>query len=78
VLLQPEQVTSAKAPCVISDDIPGGVYIEHGICNPDGSPKRYDSKSAMRQAGKATGWVNAVEHIGKRGSDKSDVTTRWI
>lgn len=26
------------------------VWIRHGICNPDGSPKRYRSKSEMKKA----------------------------
>lgn len=40
---------------VTGDDIPGGIMIEHGICNPDGSPKRYDSKSAIYKAAKKAG-----------------------
>src|SRR6185436_5002334 len=32
------------------DDIPGGVLIEHGICNADGTPKRYYSRSAIKLA----------------------------
>lgn len=35
---------------VIGDDIPGGVLIKHGVCNEDGTPKRYYTKSAIRQA----------------------------
>lgn len=39
----------------IGDDLPGGVLIEHGICNDDGSPKRYYTKSSMTKAAKAKG-----------------------
>lgn len=67
-----------KAPCVIGDDIPGGFWATHAICNPDGSPKRYDTKSSMREAAKALGYENVVEHKPDRGSDKSKWTTRWI
>lgn len=35
---------------VIGDDIPGGVWIRHGICNPDGTPKKYYSKSEIKKA----------------------------
>lgn len=41
---------------VIGDDIPGGLMVPHAICNPDGTPKRYDSKSAIRAALAAKGW----------------------
>ncbi len=39
-----------RAVTVWADDIPGGVDIANAICNPDGSPKRYYSKSAIKQA----------------------------
>ena len=45
---------------VDQDSIEGGVMIAHGICNPDGSPKRYDSKSEIRKALKAAGLENHV------------------
>jgi len=35
---------------VITDEIPGGIWIRHGICNEDGTPKKYYSKSEMRKA----------------------------
>jgi len=38
------------APVVRPDDIPGGVDIAHGICNPDGSPRRYYSRSEIDRA----------------------------
>lgn len=47
----PHEVGSNVA---IGDDIPGGIMIEHGLCHPDGTPKRYDTKSAIaRDAKKA-------------------------
>lgn len=65
---------------VIADDIPGGIEIKHGICNEDGSPRRYYSKSEMARAAKAKGLVNMVEHVvdPKSGSDKSPHTTKWF
>lgn len=65
---------------VITDEIPGGVWIKHGICNEDGSPKKYYSKSEIAKAAKAKGLVNAVRHVSdpKSGSDKSPHTVRWV
>jgi hypothetical protein len=61
----------------ISDSIPGGIYLKHGMCNADGSPRRYDSHSEIRAEAKRRNMVNRVEHIPERGSDKSKHTTRW-
>lgn len=46
---------------VIQDSIEGGVMIAHGICNDDGTPKRYDSRAAIRRACEAKGLQNHVE-----------------
>ena len=45
------------APGVIPDDIPGGIDIRNAVCNPDGSPRRFYSKSAIRQAARDAGWT---------------------
>ena len=42
---------------VIGDDIPGGLLVRHAICNPDGTPRRYYSKSAIREAAREAGWT---------------------
>jgi hypothetical protein len=65
---------------VIADDIPGGIDIPHALCNEDGSPRRYYSKSEIAREAKKRGWVNCVEHVPdpKSGSDKSKHTTRWV
>jgi hypothetical protein len=34
---------------VWADDIPGGLVIEHGLCNPDGTPRTYYSHSEIRR-----------------------------
>jgi hypothetical protein len=67
-----------KAPCVIPDGIPGGMLVKHAICNPDGSPRRFDSQSELREYARARGWTNVVEHKPLPGTDKSPHTTRWI
>ena len=63
---------------VIADSIPGGIMMKHGICNEDGTPKRYDSWSEVRRAAKEKNLVNRVRHIGLPGTDKSPHTTRWV
>lgn len=34
---------------ISTDDIPGGVEIRHGLCNEDGTPRRYYSKTDIRR-----------------------------
>lgn len=46
-----------RGPTLRPDSIPGGVWIEHGICNTDGTPRRYDSRSEMRDECVARGLV---------------------
>lgn len=62
---------------VIGDDIPGGVEIRHGICNEDGSPRRYYSKSEMVKEAKRRGLRNHVEHVTVPGTDKNPHTKKW-
>jgi hypothetical protein len=61
---------------VIGDEC--DVWVKHGICNDDGTPRRYTSKKDMREAAEKKGLVNHVEHIPARGSDKSKHTSRWV
>ncbi len=56
------------------------VTMKHGLCNPDGSPRRFTSKSDMKREAEKRGLVNHVTHMPdpRTGSDKSKHTTRWI
>ena len=65
-------------PVVVSDDIPGGIEIRHGLVHDDGSPMKFYSKSEIARAAAAKGLRNHVEHVPSQGSDKSPHTTRWI
>ena len=56
------------APYVIGDEC--DVYIKHGICNSDGTPKRYRSKSEIRQAAFDTGY--------SQGGDTPKVNQRFV
>jgi hypothetical protein len=50
---------------VVGDDIPGGIEIKHGICNPDGTPRRYHSKTEIRRAANEKGLKLAEDTPGK-------------
>lgn len=63
---------------VAPDEIPGGVEIKNGLCNPDGTPRRYYSRSEIAREAKRRGLVNAVEHIASPGSDRNKHTQRWV
>ena len=65
-------------PSVIDDSIPGGLEIRHGLCNEDGTPRKYYSHSEIRAEAKRRGLVNYVRHAPQRGSDKSPYTSRWV
>lgn len=54
-----EWLPKMGAGSVVSDEI--DVVVHNAICNPDGTPKRYTSKTEMRAAAAAGGWVNHVE-----------------
>ena len=72
-----ERAWIGKPSGVIGDDIPGGVWIRHGICNPDGTPRKYYSKSEIAKEAKARGLVQLVEHVSSPGSDTNRHTTKW-
>lgn len=72
-----ERAWLSKPAAVIGDDIPGGVWMRHGVCNEDGSPRKYYSKSEIAAEAKRRGLVNYVEHRPLPGSDKSKHTTKW-
>ena len=68
-----------KAAGVTPDSIPGGYEVKHGLCWPDGTPRRYDSKSEMKRVAQDMGLENRVRHVpSSQGSDKSKHTVRWV
>lgn len=48
-----------QAPGVISDEI--DVEVKHGLCHPDGTPKRYTSMTELRRDASEKGWVISGE-----------------
>lgn len=73
-----KRIWIGKGATVISDSIPGGVLIAHGICHPDGTPRRFDSHTDIRKAAEKAGLQPHVTHMPGPGSDKSEHTTRWV
>jgi hypothetical protein len=61
---------------VIGDEC--DVWMRHGLCNADGSPRHYTSKEAIRRDEKKAKLTNYVEHRPYKGSDKSPFTSRWV
>lgn len=70
------KVFIGKPPSVIGDEC--DITVKHGLCNPDGSPRRYRSKAEMAAEGRRRNLTNAVDHIGAPGSDKNRNTQRWV
>jgi hypothetical protein len=54
------------------------VTMKHGLCNPDGTPRRYTSKTEMAREAKKRGLTNYVEHKPGRSSDRCKETQRWV
>lgn len=52
-------ILPGKTSGVSQDSIEGGIWIRHGLCWPDGTPRRFDSKSAVHAEAKRQGLVNA-------------------
>lgn len=64
---------------VIGDDIPGGIMIRHGLCNADGTPRRYNTKSEIRREAAARGLLISPTHAPPPGSDgNSKSSSRWV
>jgi len=75
---EPTETLWRKSSGIIPDDIPGGILIEHGLCDPvTGEPRRYYSRSEIAKEAARRGLVNHVEHVSGYGTDKSKHTTRW-
>lgn len=61
---------------VIGDEI--DITIHNGLCNADGTPRRYRSRTELKAEEKARGMMNYVVHQPGRGGDKSKHTSRWV
>lgn len=52
-----DEVPIGQSSMIATDEIPGGIEIRHGICNDDGTPKRFYSKSAIERAAYEAGYI---------------------
>ncbi len=58
-LLELDYDTKGESAGVVGDEIPGGLEIRHGLCNPDGSPRKYYSKTDIKRAANERGYTIA-------------------
>lgn len=69
-----DRVWLQRAPAAIGDDIPGGFLIEHipGLIG-----RKAYSKSELRRLAASKGYVQHVDHVTPKGTDKAPHTKRW-
>jgi hypothetical protein len=67
--MAPEVVRIDRSSSVLGDEI--DIVIPHGMCHDDGSPKRWRSRSELRAAEKAKGWVRV-------GDTPNSTPNRWV
>lgn len=60
------------------DTIEGGIEIAHGLCNADGTPRRYDSRSAIRDEAKARGLIGWGEVYEESRLKDAHVHNDWL
>lgn len=66
------------APVVRPDDIPGGLTIEHGLCNEDGTPRTYYSQSEITAECQRRGLVRWTDcHEANRTKD-AEIRLDWM
>lgn len=63
------------APAVHGDEI--DVTIAHGVCNPDGTPRRYRSRRELRDTEIATGWRRLERGEKFKGQESRIANDNW-
>jgi hypothetical protein len=53
----PEKPVYGIAPGIMTDDIPGGIDIRHGLVDKDGNPRKFYSKTEIKRAANESGLV---------------------
>lgn len=72
--LEPRRLMLSVRP----DSIPGGLEIAHGLCNEDGTPRRYDSWTEIRDAAAAKRLINWSEKYEDRRLKDARVHDDWL
>lgn len=63
---------------VRQDSIEGGLWIAHGLCNPDGSPRRYDSRSEITRECAKRGLVRWTDGYEERATKEGRERADWM
>lgn len=72
--LEPRQVQYVVRP----DDIPGGLVIEHGLCNPDGTPRTYYSHSEITAECQRRGLTRWTDVYDSSKTKDAEVRADWM
>lgn len=67
-----------RAAVVRPDSIPGGVEIAHGLCNADGTPRRYDSHSEINLECAKRGFVKWTDVYTEDRTKDARVHDDWL
>lgn len=67
-----------RAAVVRPDTIPGGMLIAHGLCNPDGTPRRYDSHSEINLEAQKRGLLKWTEVYTEDRTKDARVHADWL
>ncbi|MBI3983949.1 hypothetical protein HY346_01490 [Candidatus Microgenomates bacterium] len=46
-----------EAPGIATDGIPGGIWVRHGLVGPGGTPRKFYSKTEIKQAANEAGYT---------------------
>ncbi len=71
-------LSKRRTAVIWTDDIPGGLDIAHGICHEDGTPRRYYSRSAIREAARAKGLVQWSDVYEESKTKDARVHDDWL
>lgn len=72
--LKPRRSTLA----VWQDSIEGGLAIAHGLCNEDGTPRTYYSRTEIREAARAKGLVPWTDVYEESRTKDAHVHNDWL
>jgi hypothetical protein len=63
---------------VRADDIPGGLLVEHGLCNADGTPRRYYSWTEIKRECNRRGLARWTDFYEEDRTKDARVYTDWL
>jgi hypothetical protein len=67
-----------RGPTTRPDEIPGGIQIAHGLCNEDGTPRTYYSRSEIKMAAAVKGLVSWSEVYTEDRTKDARVRDEWL